>query len=120
MKAIRIDPTDRTVTASSTLTATRASARPLRQDNHNTFCLAGYFRKDTVYVNDEGLYLFDTFFELEGCGQGLFAGPGLIVGTEIGDTDKTRPPKSSVEEVTSKITWHDRVSARDRSKELGI
>jgi hypothetical protein len=120
VKAIRIDPSDRTVTAVEYPDGYQSIMKAVGQDNHNTFCLAGYFRKDTVYVNDDGLYIFDTFFELEGCGQGLFVGPGLIVGTEIGETDKTRPPKSTVEEVTSKIKWHDRVSALYRSKELGI
>ena len=121
VKAIRIDPTDRTVTAYEAPDGYRSICKAVAAENGtDTFCLAGYFRKDTVYVNDEGLFLFRDFFELEGCGQGMFAGPGLIVGTEIGDTDRTRPPKSTIEEVTSKIKWHDRYSARDRARELGI
>jgi hypothetical protein len=71
-------------------------------------------------VNDEGLFFFRDFFELPGCGQGLFAGHAIIVGKEIGDTDRTRPPKTTVEEVTSKIKWHTLESARRRSFELQI
>jgi hypothetical protein len=120
MKAIRIDPIARTVTAVEYPDGFRSIQDAVAHDNCSTFCLAGYHKGDTVYVNDEGLFLFDTFFELPDCGQGMFAGPALIVGKEIGDTNRTRPPKSTVEEVTSKIKWHDRNSARRRAGELGI
>lgn len=85
-----------------------------------TICFAGTFNRDTVYVNDEGLYLFRQFFELPGCGQGLFAGPGVIVGSEIGDTPRTRAPKTTLEEVTSKVKFLGRFEALRRSQELGI
>jgi hypothetical protein len=121
MRAICIDPRDRTITAINVPDGFRSIGAAVSDDQgHTTFCLAGYFNRDTVYVNDEGLYLFDTFFELPGCGQGLFAGPGLIVGAEIGDTDKTKPPRSTLTEVTSKVVWHDRHSARILARELGI
>jgi hypothetical protein len=121
MKAIRINPAARTVLEVEYPDGFRSIQQAVSDGNgHTTFCLAGYHKYDTVFVNDDGLYCFDTFFELPGCGQGLFAGPALIVGTEIDDTDRTRPPESTVEEVTSKIKWHNRSSARDRAKELGI
>lgn len=86
-----------------------------------SICFAGTTTKgDTVYVNDEGLYIFHYFFELPGCGQGLFAGPGVIVGSEIGDTARTRAPKVTLEEVTSAVKFLDRREALARSKELGI
>jgi hypothetical protein len=121
MKAIHINPIDRSVSAVECPDGFRSIGRAVSDsDGHDTFCLAGYHKGDTVYVNDEGLFLFEDFFELPGCGQGLFAGPALIVGAEIGDTDKTRPPRSTLAEVTSKVVWHDRHSARILARELGI
>ena len=122
MKAIHINPIDKTVTAVTLKDGYLSiqDAVSLGAGERKGFDLAGYLKGDAVYVHDEGLFIYDTFFELPGCGQGLFAGPALIVGKEIGDTDKTRPPKSTVEEVTSKIRWHDRSSARIRAHDLGI
>jgi hypothetical protein len=116
MKAIWID----TSNAKITEVEYRGLEDLQRMVGGGSIDFAGTINGDTVYVNDEGLYLFDRFFYLPECGQGLFAGPGVIVGTEIDDTNRTRPPKTTVEEVTSKIVWHDRRGALQLSKELGI
>lgn len=81
---------------------------------------AGRLDKDTVYVHDEGLYVYDCFFHLPGCGQELFAGPAVLVGKEIGMSSKTRDPKTELDEVTSTLTWLSRFEALLLSKRLGI
>jgi len=90
------------------------------RDTYTTIAFAGELNGDTVYVNDEGLYVFDCFFTLPGCGQGLFAGPGVIVGKEIGQTANTRDPKTKLAEVTSAVRFLDRHEARAMVNKLGI
>lgn len=76
-------------------------------------------RRDTVYVNEEGLYTFTVYFEMPGVGQGVFAGPGVIVGSEIGHTTRTRDPRITLEEVTSKVRFLSHTEAM-YLKELGL
>lgn len=73
--------------------------------------LATYFNGDTVYVNEEGMYRFDYFFTIAG-GHQPFAGNGVIVGEEIGDTADTRPPKSTLAEVTSAVKFYTRAEVQ--------
>lgn len=73
--------------------------------------LATYFQGDTLYVNEEGMYNFDYFFTIEG-GHQPFAGNGVLVGKEIGDTANTRPPKSTLAEVTSAVKFYTRAEVR--------
>lgn len=88
---------------------------------NGSISLAGYTTKgDTVYVDDDGLFRFEDYFEMPGVGQQIFAGPGVIVGKEIGQTANTRDPKTKVEEVTSLVRFYSGMAALRRCKELGL
>lgn len=90
------------------------------RQGRGTITLAGYFRRNTVFVNDEGLYTFDTYFDIEKCGQGLFAGNGVVVGTEIGDTSRTRNPTCSIQELTQAVKFVTRMEAAMLARQRGI
>lgn len=78
--------------------------------------LACYTRHgDTLFVNEESLFTKAHFFAIRG-GHQPFAGNGVIVGEEIGETANTRPPKGSLAEVTSDVGWLDRSTVRLRSQ----
>lgn len=116
MKAIWINTLERTITE-----VEYAGLPDLNRMIGGSISLAGTTRLgDTVYVHDEGLFLFQDYFELPGCGQGLFAGPGVIVGKEIGMTANTRDYKITLAALQATVIFHDRVSAHRRSRELGI
>lgn len=78
--------------------------------------LACYTRQgDTLFVNEEGLFTKDSFFAIRG-GYQPFAGNGVIVGREIGETAMTLVPQGTLAEVTSDVAWLDRSTVRLRSQ----
>lgn len=66
---------------------------------------------DTLFVEGEGMFKFDFFFFIEG-GHQPFAGSGVIVGKEIGDSMRTMQPKATLAEVTSQVRFMNRNEAR--------
>ena len=61
--------------------------------------------EDTLYVDDEGLYVENqVFFNIKGCPQPL-AGRGLILGTN--DEGDSIDCMSSLEQIKDMVTWRD-------------
>lgn len=61
--------------------------------------------EDTLYVDDEGLYVENqVFFNIKGCPQPL-AGRGLILGTD--DEGESIDCMSSLEQIKDMVTWRD-------------
>lgn len=61
--------------------------------------------QDTLYVDDEGLYVENqVFFNIKGCPQPL-AGRGLILGTD--DEGESIDCMSSLEQIKDMVTWRD-------------
>lgn len=58
---------------------------------------------DTVYVNEEGLFGAEAFFEIEG-GHQPFAGDGIVLGF-LPYTGDSTSAKSSVSEIRAKVKF---------------
>ena len=116
MKAIWINVVDRTITE-----VEYTGGLDLQRMVGGSICLAGCtLQGDTVYVNDEGLYKFDRFFDFPQCGQGLFAGNGVIVGKEIGQTANTRPYRVTLQQVQDAVSFLTREEARFVAHQRGL
>lgn len=70
---------------------------------------------DTMFVNDEGLFMFNEFFYFDGCYQ-PFAGNGVIVGTD--EEGASVGAKSTLEEIKSRVKFLNRQQALRLAQEL--
>ena len=62
---------------------------------------------DTLYVDEEGLLKNPKFFfSITERDDQMFAGNGLIVGKEIGDTSNTKPPTINIRQLAPKINFY--------------
>ena len=61
---------------------------------------------DAVFVDDEGLFKYRQFFTMPD-GHQPFAGNGVIVGREFPGSSRTRPPRSTLEELQRIVKFFD-------------
>lgn len=67
---------------------------------------------DTLYVNDEGLFLFHHFFTVPG-GHQPFAGNGIVVGKEVEEGEKwyNADPAITLEDLMARTHFYNRGQA---------
>lgn len=113
MKAIKIDVTNRTVTE---IEIGANSLKSMQEVVGGLITAALEMENmDTLYVNDEGLFLFNEFFYLEGNVQPN-AGNGIIMGTD--EEGGSIGAKSSLEEIRSKVRFLNKGEALKLAQKL--
>lgn len=101
MKSILIDPFTRTVSEHNHSGDWRDISKAIRCD---LFCVVYLGKGDTLYLDDEGLYVPEQkFFRLPSHYPELLAGRGLILGSD--DMGDSTDCLMSVEEIEDEIKW---------------
>lgn len=115
MKAFKIDAVNKTVTEIELEEG--KTLRGMQAVVGGTITTAVILEnEDTVFVHDEGLYLFPDFFFIEGNGQPN-AGNGIVTGCNA--NGKTVGVQSTLEEIRSRVRFLDKAQALELAEELG-